>query len=81
MNNSYDFGITNLQGVVESINNSPVQGFEQYTPAFKAASYAYEAQIASGYEISEEAIETHLDILVEAGAEFDYFDALSIALK
>ena len=76
----YDFGITTLDGVVESINNSPVQGFEDITPEWKAMSYVVRGQQESGYPIDEDSVEAHLDILVESGAEFEYPRAMQMAL-
>lgn len=80
MKPSYDFGYKTLEQVVEQINNSPVQGFEDHTPEFLAAAYACDAQKESGYEITQDAIEAHLDILSENGAEFDYQEAVKVAL-
>lgn len=80
MKPSYDFGYKTLEQVVEQINNSPVQGFEDHTPEFLAAAYACDAQEESGYEITQDAIEAHLDILSENGAEFDYQEAVKVAL-
>ncbi|MGB0467742.1 MAG: hypothetical protein ACPGF7_09480 [Pontibacterium sp.] len=77
--NTYDFGVTTLEGVVESINESPVQGFEDVKAEFKAASYAYDAADEAGYGCSVENIEAHLDILVAAGAVFDYKEAVRIS--
>ena len=76
----YDFGIATLKGVVESINNSPVQGYEDLTSEWKAASYAIRAQQESGYPIDEDSVEAHLDILVENGAEFEYQEAMRMVM-
>ncbi|MBM9536164.1 hypothetical protein [Desulfobulbus alkaliphilus] len=76
----YDFGITTMKGVVDSIGNSPVFGFEEITPEWKAASYAIRAQQESGDPIDEDSIEAHLDVLIERGAVFEYRPAKLLAL-
>lgn len=75
-----NFNGKTLVQVVELINESPVQGFEEHTPEFLAAAYAVDAQSESGYEMSQEAVEAHLNVLVENGAEFDYQNAVNRAL-
>ena len=44
-----------------------------------AAKYAYDAAEESGYT-DDTSIEAHLDYLVEAGAKFDFQDALKMAI-
>lgn len=73
---SYDFGYSSLESVVETINNAPVQGFEEHTPEYLAAAYAVDA---CSDEVTEANIEAHLDVLSEAGAEFSLFEAIKLA--
>jgi hypothetical protein len=45
-----------------------------------AANYALEACEEAGYQQTIENIEGHLDVLFEAGAEFDYNEAIAMAI-
>ena len=68
-----------LSDVVEMINE------EAYTVADlnraeMAGQYAFDAQTEAGYSIDSTAIEAHLNILIEAGAEFDYQEAMNHGL-
>lgn len=79
---TYDFGIASLEGVIENINNSPVQGFKELTAEFKAASYALDAlrEADESAPVNEEGIEAHLEILTDNGALFDSSQAAMIAI-
>jgi uncharacterized protein YihD (DUF1040 family) len=50
-------------------------------PEMIAAKYAYDAADEAGYGIDSTNLEAHLDVLVEAGAKFDYSAALEVALN
>lgn len=69
----YDFGYTDLEGVVARVNKGAVQGFEHLTSEYLAAAYAVDA--AEGYPDS---IEFHLGFLSESGAVFNHSEALRI---
>jgi hypothetical protein len=45
-----------------------------------AADYAIESLNEAGYDHTVENIEGHLDVLFEAGAEFDYNAAIAMAI-
>lgn len=66
---------TSLEQVVDLINTST-----EYEAEDLAAQYAYDAIEASGNEVSESEIESHLDILREKNAKFNYSEALEIAM-
>lgn len=78
MMETYDFGYTTLEGVVERVNTGAVQGFEDHTSEHLAASYAFDAAQESGFTDGA-SVEAHLDFLAESGAEFDHAEALRIA--
>ena len=69
----------NQEEVVEIINGAAdghVEGMEgiEFTPEMLAGQYAHAAAAQHGY-MGEAEIEAHLDILGDAGANFDYFAA------
>lgn len=64
-----------LDQITDVINEG---GTHLYNSESIAAQYAYAAQIESGYAVCEEAIEAHLDVLVQDGASFDYNKAVEI---
>ena len=66
-----------LSDVVEIINDD---GTSLYTPHHIAAQYAHNAADEAGYGISKDNIEAHFDVLVDAGAMFDYQQASDLAL-
>ena len=72
---------TSQDEVVKIINGDAsghvevMEGIE-FTPAQLAGQYAHAAAAQSGY-MGEAEIEAHLDIIEDAGANFDYFDALA----
>lgn len=83
MNNAYDFGqAATLEDVVAKVNRGPVQGFEDHTAEYFAASYAWDGATdnVDEDEVTEADLEPHLDALSDAGAEFDYSEAVAIAL-
>ena len=71
----YDFGHSTFDQVVERINEGSLQGFEEYTSEFLAASYALSAlQCKKGVDSTEEIkseIIFHLEILSDGGVMFD----------
>lgn len=79
----YDFGITDLAGVVENINNSAVFGFENLTSEYKAASHAASAALESDDSIiiDGDNIGAHLEFLISAGAVFDNAAAVNIGVE
>lgn len=62
-----------IEQVVDAINGTAWVG--DLTNDQLAGQYAYEAQRQSGYEIEEDALEVHLDVLASAGAKFDFVAA------
>lgn len=77
----------NLGEVVEIINLSADGGTPTYfggsdlrEPEDMAAEYAYAAAEESG-DLTGDSIEAHLELLTEAGAKFDLFDALQKAIQ
>lgn len=77
---SYDFGHKTLEQVAERVTLGATQGFEELTSDFLAASYAAKAMQESGF-CDEESAEAHLEILAEAGAEFDAKQAAKLAVN
>ena len=72
---------TALTEVVDIINGAAdghVEGMEgiEFTPAQLAGQYAHSAAKDQGY-MGEAEIEAHLEILVDAGAKFDFSTALT----
>lgn len=78
---SYDFGHTDLAGVVKRINDGPVQGFDYLTPEYLAAAYAVDAAIeATGEDKpSVDDLFYHLQVLTDNGARFIESEALQFA--
>lgn len=74
----YDFGYTTIEGVVERINDGPVQGFEHLTSEYLAAAYAVAAADEGEGPVTADDIEAHLEILSEHGASFDHNQALDL---
>jgi len=77
---------TSLEKVVTVINAAAeghIEGMEgiEFTPEMLAGCYAYGAASDSGFEIDEDSIDSHLEILNEAGAQFDHSGAVDYALK
>ncbi|HAS6410392.1 TPA: hypothetical protein I7256_20825 [Vibrio vulnificus] len=68
-----------LSDVVEMINEESYT-CDDLTSAEMAGQYAFDAQTEAGYSIDSTAIEAHLDVLIEAGAEFDYQEAIAHGL-
>ena len=66
--------INTIEGVVAHINDCDTN------KNLFAAAYAYNADEEAGYGIDADNIEAHLDVLSEAGAEFDTKKATKIAL-
>lgn len=63
-----------LEDVVEIINKGGVcEGMEgvEFTPEQLAGQYAEDAAHDSGFAVDQDAIEAHLEILRDAGANFD----------
>lgn len=58
---------TSLNDVVNSINGIYGESAEE-----QAAHYVWDAVIDSGEDLTEALAEYHLDVLVNAGAVFDY---------
>lgn len=58
---------TSLNDVVNSINSIYGESAEE-----QAAHYVWDAAIDSGEDLTEALAEYHLDVLVNAGAVFDY---------
>ncbi|MEE8132136.1 MAG: hypothetical protein V3T40_01005 [Nitrososphaerales archaeon] len=50
------------------------------TSEMVASAYAINAAEEEGYGSSDENLEAHLDVLTEAGADFDYSDAMKQAV-
>lgn len=73
-----------LEQVVEIINSDEgaayFGGTDLRNAEAMAGQYAWEAAEESGYT-SDETIEAHLDILRDAGATFEYGDALAQAIN
>lgn len=67
-----------LDQVVAVINGGGTSSFNNEEIA---AQYAWDAAEDNGEGMSTEEIEAHLDVLVEAGAEFDYQEALEVVAK
>ncbi|MCG7545400.1 hypothetical protein MHM93_14560 [Pseudoalteromonas sp. MM17-2] len=65
-----------LEQVVAIVNDGGTSRFDQNEIA---AQYAYDAADDAGFGLSKANIEAHLDVLVEAGAEFDYLKAVELA--
>ena len=81
---AYNFGYNTLEQVVDRVNIGAVQGFEEHTSEFLAASYAYDAAIEGSDSIETvdaDTIEAHLEFLREAGAEFNMREAVKIGLE
>lgn len=81
----YNNNIVTLDRIVSDINNltngTPVNASEcaADTAEELAAWYAKDAQRSAGYEMSEEAAEAHLQVLIDAGAQFSVSEAMSLA--
>lgn len=75
-NNALD-NCTSIQQVIELINDEMATNA---TAEMVAAKYAWDGAQESGY-IDDANIEAQLDALVEAGAEFDFQDALTLAIN
>lgn len=67
-----------IDDVVEIINEG---GTSSYDSNEIASQYAYNAADEAGYGIDQANIEGHLDLLAEAGANFDYREAVKAALE
>lgn len=81
---AYDFGYRTLEQVVERVNDGAVQGFEEHTSEFLAASYAYDAAKEGSDSLSEidsDTIETHLEFLRDAGADFQMANAVAKGMR
>jgi hypothetical protein len=68
-----------LDEVVNLINDSKNDG--AWLASEYAVSSAQEQLENDGYEITEASCEAHLDVLVEAGAKFDYAAALESCIN
>ncbi len=69
---------TSIDQVVDLINEDTLTLLEREEVAAK---YALNAAEEAGYGVEKREIEAHLDCLVEAGAEFNYIKAVSLAIK
>lgn len=70
--------------MVERVNDGAVQGFEEHTSEFLAASYAYDAAIEGSDNLSaidSDTIEAHLEVLREAGADFQMASAINKGIR
>ena len=67
--------INTIEGVVAHINDCDTN------KNLFAAAYAYNAAEEAGYGIDADNIEAHLDVLSEAGAEFDAKKSLNLVAK
>lgn len=65
-----------IDQVVELINDESATDANQ---EMVAAKYAWDAAVENGYT-DNASIETHLELLAEAGAEFDSAEALALAI-
>lgn len=80
----FDFGYRTLEQVIEMINDADkdgVQGFEEMTADYLAASYAQVASEEEGNGDDQESWEAHLELLADYGAEFDESNAVEIIKK
>ena len=71
------------EAVVEMINQGGItEGMEgvEFGPDQLAGQYAWDAQSESDCEVDKAGIEAHLEILSNAGAEFDFGEALKHAM-
>lgn len=65
-----------IDQVVELVNDNFAT---DASPEMIAAAYAVESANAAGYGTGELELECQLDVLMEAGAEFEFLDALALA--
>jgi hypothetical protein len=77
-------GYVTIEQVVAHINNGGTcEGIEgiEFSPEQLAGQYAFDAISESDYtDFDEDALDAHLDFLVEAGAEFNRRDAINHGL-
>lgn len=81
---AYDFGDKTLEQVAERVTAGAVQGFEEHTSEFLAASYAYDAAIEGSDSLSaidSDTIEAHLEFLRDAGADFQMENAVAKGMR
>lgn len=69
-----------VEQAVNEINNSLVQGFEEWTPEMVAANHAVEGIIEAGSEINADEAEFQLEHFSDAGAEFSMSAAIELVL-
>jgi hypothetical protein len=75
---------SSLQQFAAIINEGGTcEGMEgiEFTPEQLAGQYAFEAARDSGWPIDAVALGEHLDVLADAGAEFDHADAEAHAME
>ena len=73
---------SSLEKVVDLINSGVCEGVEgiEFTATGLAAQYAADASIDCHDRFKDDEIKSHLDILEESGAKFDYEKALRRAI-
>lgn len=71
-----------LNDVVEFVNEGTCEGMEgmEFTSEQLAGQYAQSAAQESGYPVTADAVEAHLDFLSDAGAVFDTSGAVAHAM-
>ena len=65
-----------IEQVVEIINGG---GTSEYSANEIAGQYAFNAADESGYDIDGASLDAHLEVIIDAGAKFDYSSALKEA--
>lgn len=78
---NYDFNsLGSIERAAQRVNDGPVQGFEHLTPEYLAAAYALQAsQLEASDPLWQADLEVHLEFLIEAGAQFDWDEAIARA--
>lgn len=71
-----------LESVVSLVNEGTCEGLEgmEFTPAQLAGQYAQSAAKDSGYPATSDSVEAHLEFLSDAGASFNFADAVAHAM-
>lgn len=71
-----------LESVVSLVNEGTCEGMEgmEFTAAQLAGQYAQSAAKDSGYPVTADAVEAHLEFLLDAGASFNVADAVAHAM-
>lgn len=68
-------------GSIERAAEIVTEGTAFFSPEHLAAQYAFDAAELDGAFTAEDVLAAQLDFLAEAGARFDYAQALKIAMK